>query len=397
MTKTEKIFIELLGAGSLGKELNEYIKENITDECLKEVLSLSKRHSVLNVVTFALLKNAALRENDKKAYRSQIMMWAVRHEKMAYELKKISDLFEENEIYHIPLKGAVLRNYYPEPHLRTSCDIDVYIKEEDLEKAESLLKSELGYSLRVRDPHDIGFITKNNISFELHFKLIEALNSKGEQKYRWNADCLKDVWDKAVPEQDKKYCLKMSDEHFYFYHIAHMAKHFEHRGCGARFFVDLWILNHKLSFDKEKRDALLKEGKLKDFEREAVLLSEVWFADAEETPVSRKMESFVLRSGTYGTLDNLVSIQQSKQKGRIKHIANEIFLPYQTLKKNYKILEKHKWMYPFCQFDRWMGLLSSDKREKSTSYKIVKMSAAKSSDETKVTAELFDKLGLSRK
>ena len=77
----------------------------------------------------------------------------------------------------------------------------------------------------------------------------------------------------------------------------------------------------------------MEKGQLKDFEKEAVYLSEVWFSGKEETLVSKQLENFVLKGGTYGSLDNLVSIQQGKQDGRIKHIKNEIFLPYESLKK----------------------------------------------------------------
>ncbi|MBO4954226.1 MAG: nucleotidyltransferase family protein, partial [Clostridia bacterium] len=33
----------------------------------------------------------------------------------------------------MPLKGAVIRQYYPEPWMRTSCDIDIHVKKDRLE------------------------------------------------------------------------------------------------------------------------------------------------------------------------------------------------------------------------------------------------------------------------
>ena len=54
----------------------------------------------------------------------------------------------------------------------------------------------------------------------------------------------------------------MTDEMFYFYHIAHMAKHFEEGGCGIRPFIDLWTLDNIKDVDHDKRDELLSRGNL---------------------------------------------------------------------------------------------------------------------------------------
>ena len=59
-----------------------------------------------------------------------------------------------------------------------------------------------------------------------------------------------------------------------------MAKHFVSTGgCGIRPFLDIWVLNHKIDFNREKREKLLSDGGLDVFAKQAELLSEVWFGN----------------------------------------------------------------------------------------------------------------------
>lgn len=46
----------------------------------------------------------------------------------------------------------------------------------------------------------------------------------------------------------------MSDADFYAFHLEHMKQHFTTGGCGIRFFLDLWILNHSVKDKKEKKE-----------------------------------------------------------------------------------------------------------------------------------------------
>lgn len=46
-----------------------------------------------------------------------------------HELSVIKSEFEKNGIDYAPIKGSVVREYYPRPELRTMGDADVLIKE----------------------------------------------------------------------------------------------------------------------------------------------------------------------------------------------------------------------------------------------------------------------------
>ena len=151
------------------------------------------------------------------------------------EQQTIYKLFEDNAIEFIPLKGAVIRQYYPEPYMRTSCDIDILVHEEDLERAKNALVSALNYKSSEKISfHDISLFSLGGIHLELHYNLKEKRQNLDE--------LLGKVWDYAVNTKEGKYFKLQSPEFYIFYHIAHMANHFLRGGCGIRTFIDLYFI-----------------------------------------------------------------------------------------------------------------------------------------------------------
>jgi hypothetical protein len=167
---------------------------------------------------------------------------------------------------------------------------------------------------------------------------------------------LRKVWDTAIA-RDNGFLHEMPDELFYFYHIAHMAKHLENGGCGIRPFIDLWILDQMEELDHTKRDELLKQGKLLEFADVARRLSRIWFGDEVHDFATEQLEDYILGGGVYGNSKNRITIQQQKKGGRIKYAISKIFLPYKILKFHYPILERYRWLMPIMQVRRWGKLI----------------------------------------
>lgn len=186
---------------------------------------------------------------------------------------------------------------------------------------------------------------------ELHYDLI----ADGEANK--SAAVLRNVWDAVVVREGSGYWYEMPDNLFYFYHIAHMAKHFEYGGCGIRPFIDLWIFDHIDGVDTEKRDILLREGNLLTFANVARKLSCIWFDKEQHDAVTQQMEEFILRGGVYGTNTNRIIVQQQKRGGRIKYALSKIFIPYDVIKFHYPILQKYRWLTPIMEVRRWCKLV----------------------------------------
>lgn len=128
----------------------------------------------------------------------------------------------------MPLKGAIIRDYYPSPELRTSCDIDILVPSDYLDSAIDCLVSECNYTFERRYSHDVSLFSPSKVHLELHFNLIEN-NEK-------ISNVLNNIWNTSTLDKDSNFRYIMSTEFFVVYHIAHMAEHFIHGGCGVRNF-----------------------------------------------------------------------------------------------------------------------------------------------------------------
>ena len=342
--------MDLIASEVCGKTIDKS-QYALTDEELAKLYKLSKSHDIAHLVGDALIKNDLIKNDEIKAkFQKQIMLAVYRYEKINYELARLRKVLNEAKIPFIPLKGSVLRRYYPEPWMRTSCDIDVLVHESDLERAVLALTSVAGYKADSKGSHDVGMFSDGGVHLELHYSLIE------DKIVGSVADILQNVWEKASPVSDNSE-YAFGDDMFFFYHTAHMAKHFINGGCGIRPFIDIWVLNHRVSFNREKRDVLLDEGGLLTFAKQAEALSEVWFGNGEHTDITRRMQDYLLKGGVYGTTANRVSVQQIRKGGKIRYAFSRIWLPYDVLKFHYPSLEGKRWLLPIFEVRRWFKLI----------------------------------------
>ncbi len=346
---TVGLLFALLRSALRGNQLQEIEKELLTDDVLQELFIISKKHDVAHLFAIGLDKNGLLKSSNNKL-KNEIIMAIYRYTQQNYEYERVCDALEAAQIPFIPLKGSVLRQWYPEPWMRTSCDIDILVHREHLEQTIVYLVKTLKYTEKERATHDVSLFSGNDIHIELHFDLVE------EGRAVDAISILKDVWQNVSLKSTKSYWYEMSDEYFYFYHVAHMAKHFETGGCGIRPFIDIWILEYIYSANKFKRDELLKRGGLLKFAETAKRLSDCWLEGVSFDEVTLKMQNFILSGGVYGSSKNRVALQQTKMGGRIGYVFSRIFIPYDKLKRYYPILEKHRWLTPFMQVRRW-GML----------------------------------------
>ena len=335
----------------------------ISARFLIEVYKLSKAHDVAHLVGDALNKSgvfenlpADLDENERAAiskvkgkFDEQIFTAVYRYENINYELEQICKTLEEAKIPFIPLKGSVIRKYYPEPWMRTSCDIDVLVHENDIEKAMSFLVKKSGAACETKGSHDVGLFL-NSVHIELHYSLIESdVVGKADIPFQ-------NVWNYAQQiEQTSQYTL--NEGMFYYYHIAHMAKHFIHGGCGIRPFMDLWLYNRVNTGNTDKRNKLLSDGGLLKFSEEAENLAATWFGNKEHSEITQEMENFILQGGVYGTLEQHLAMSQNKKGGKFKHLLSKVFLSYKDMSIYYPSLKKCPVLFPVYQVRRWCRIL----------------------------------------
>ena len=146
----------------------------LSGEELEKLYRLSKAHDLAHLVGDALIRHDLIRDEEIRAkFQKQTILALFRYEKINHELCRLRAVLNAARIPFIPLKGSVLRQYYPEPWMRTSCDIDILVKKEDLDRAVALLVEEAAYRQQSKNSHDVGLFSESGVHLELHYGLIE--------------------------------------------------------------------------------------------------------------------------------------------------------------------------------------------------------------------------------
>ncbi len=332
----------------------------LTEDCLEKLYQLSDKHDLAHLVGDALYKNHLLPKDSPAAAKFQKaqVMALYRYTRMEHERTRIYEVLENAKIPFVPLKGLVIRPLYPQPHLRTSCDLDILIHREDLSKAIALLESSLRYtSEEISDLHDISLFSPSGIHLELHYSL--------ETPYDFLNGTLAKVWEYCTPVSEGTCEYRQSSEFFMLHQVTHMVSHFLDGGCGIRPLADLSLLQNKFSYDEATLIALCQTCESAVFYEQAKLLAEVWFAEKTHTETTREMERFILGGGVYGSSQNNMEVRQHKHKSNAGYIMSRIFMPYGQLKQQYPILKKHKWLFPFISVRRWFNLLIPKRRKRA--------------------------------
>ncbi len=387
MKKETKILFLLLRSAVFGEKLDEQTKA-AASESAELLYKMARHHDLAHLVEYAFKTNGINAVDEAVAYellKSQVMS-VMRYEDLNLAVTSISELFENEKIPFIPLKGAVIRNFYPQGWMRTSCDVDILVHEEDIERAEKVLVEKLGYKSKgKKDYHDISLYSETGVHLELHFNIKENMK---------NIDrLLEKVWDYAVPVKNGGYEHELTNEFFMFQIAAHMSYHVYGGGCSVKNFIDLYLLKNKLDFDKQKLHSMLEDCRIRTFYDACLGLCDVWFSDAEHDETTLLFEKYLLGGGVYGTIMNKLAYKRSTQS-RFSYYMERIFMPYEQLIVRYPALEGKRFLVPIYQIRRWCSTLVNGRIKHSA--KTFVETENLSDEKTEFVLELFKKIGLNK-
>lgn len=387
MKKIIKLYTQLIKAEITGTPISEEILGQITPEIKEQLYHISRKNDLAHVIAAVLQRNNLLGEDELSGQYSKTLYKAVmRYENIQYEFEQICSLFEDEKIIYIPLKGSVIRQYYAEPWLRTSNDIDILIRPDDLERACEALHTQLNYYDGIRTTKDLSLFSPSGVHLELHFKIQERME-KMDRVF-----C--NLWDYVGPVKENEYKYEMTPEYFLFHIVAHIAKHMLHGGCGIRAYVDVWLLMKHLKYDEKVFLQLCEQSELTHFVEGATKLVRVWFEDEEHDELSRQLEHYVINGGTYGTTEMAMTTKRMNTAGGSGYILKRIFMSYKDLCTLYPKLVKIPVLYPFYMVVRWCKLLNLDVFKRVTNE--AKVNSAIEEDKVDELKELFEKLQLSK-
>lgn len=317
------------------------------------LLEIGKEQAILPMIRVGL-KAHSLEGEGPDAIEAQCLSDIYMFAQRDFALEEIRRCFAQNEIPYVLLKGSTLRELYPEPWMRTSCDIDILIHREDMDRATAALESETEFRQAIqekRDFHDVSFYM-GPTHLELHFSIQEDMEGPDQLLSR--------AWEFTEQGlQPQQYVF--SSEFLIFHVVSHMAYHFTHGGLGVRPYIDLWLLRHKTEYQEMQIRELCNACGLLKFYENCVRLSEIWLANQPYDALTERTEQYCFDGGVFGNFQNAFLSKQRTHRG-IRYVFHRLFLPAKQLKQAYPRLEKYPALLPYYQLRRWPKAFTSKKQ-----------------------------------
>lgn len=387
MNDVNNMLFALLRFVLCGEQLDKSLFQKLDEERLERLYKISKSHDLAHLVGAALDKADLLGESKTAGKFAKHQLMAIyRYENQKHELDRISDTLEKAKIPYIPLKGSVIRDLYPEPWMRTSCDIDVLVHEVDLDRAVAVLVEDLGYKAdEKKEYHDVSLYSGSGVHLELHFNIkenIELLDSVLER-----------VWKYATPVYEGAQRHILSKEFFVYHTLAHASYHFVGGGCGIRPFIDLWFINGTWEYDRKAVLDLCRESEIGDFFEAAEELSTVWLEGKDHSELTRRIEDYLLIGGAYGVKESYIAARQQKRGGKLGYVGSRVFVSYDHLKLKYPSLKNRAFM-PFYQVKRWVDVFKEKNVRRSV--RELKRNASLKREKVDEVSSLMEELNLNK-
>ena len=315
MTKESRLLIGALGWAVSGK--TEELSLSVDWEAL---LKLAKCHMLLPLLYDGLQKAGCWENVPRDAARTleKATMQAVCQDAQMEDLRaKLEKQLIAGEIPYVFLKGAVLKYDYPNPEMRTMCDMDVLVYTQDYPAIEKIARDLYGVPGH-SDGNHRNYRFPGGVEVEFHPNLIHQDTPVGTD--------INPGWQYTEQTPDG---VRMTEEGIYLNTLCHLANHFVAGGVGVRFVLDVWVNRHlrKYPIDREKVEAELSRFGLLTFAKNVEALAECWFAEGESNPLLEELGEYILTSGSHGRQDRAVlnNVSLSKGGSRASALWGKIF------------------------------------------------------------------------
>lgn len=301
---------------------NENNPESITDlysDNLRLLYNFCDFHSLTALICSALESADAFAEADpdiihlwkeakNKSIRKTILIDA--------ERKKIEKYMDQCEIWHVPLKGSILKDLYPGFGLRQMADVDILIDNAYRKQIRDYME-ERGYSVEKYKitKHDV-YYKPPVYNMEIHMDLFDIRqNSEWTNYYR-------NVKDRLLPDTDNSFGYHFKPEDFYIHIVLHAYMHFFEGGTGLRTLTDEYVFlnEYEKHLDHNYIRQELTKLDILEFEQKLRRLSEHILKNPNLSPELSPTETAFLnefiRSGTHGLTQFRIMHQIENLQGK---------------------------------------------------------------------------------
>lgn len=343
--------------------------ERVNEIDFDAVYDLASYHSVIATVSFAIERVTELPYKYDQAKKKTIRRLAL----FDIERSKILSVFNKEKIWYLPLKGIILKDYYPKFGMRDMSDNDILCDSSRMSDIQQILQ-DLGYTkeTNVNPIHDC--YTKAPLDFEFHKSLFNELELKSI------ADYYVDIKDKLINKKNSmEYCFTPED--FYVYMTAHEYKHYHYGGTGIRSLLDTYVFlkrhNKELNWNYIYQELAFLS--LTDFEKMNRELALKVFSETPMDNDEKQLFMYFLSSGVHGTKEHLWKNRLSQalsgddsEKSKRNYLFDRIFIHGETLKNAYPFVYRYKVLLPGLYIYRFIKAIFVKPKKIWTEYKQVK-------------------------
>lgn len=326
------------------------------------LLSLAKKHQIFNII-FPLIKDD---EDVPQEYRDKFRNFNLseisRMLVINNEREMVYDMLDENGIKYMPLKGLIIKKYYPLETMRQMSDNDILVDAKGRDIILSFMKK-MGYKCVATGENSDDYHKPPYCTFEFHLSLFfKECDFYPE---------FNNIWGNAYQDDERPYMYHMGLEDIYIYSVCHMYKHFSSAGCGIRFLADNYLFlkkeNNKLDWSYINSE-LEKYGILEYEKKCRKLAFDMFDENALDDDEIELLETFI-NYGIYGDgkirlarTINKMAEESSLEKAKKDYILKRLFPSKEKMVADNRILEKRPYLLPLYYIMRLFKALKYRKR-----------------------------------
>ena len=316
-----------------------YDTSALSEEDMESLLQTARFHS-LSAMTADALEYQGVRDKGFTSAKAMIQRRSILY---GQKLKEVSSKLSERHIRHMPLKGMILKDFYPAFYQREMKDVDILCDPGCRAQTKELME-ELGFTvMSYMELNDDVYHLQQYYSFEMHFELFGV---NPDRRYR---DYYKDISDRLL--QITPYELRLTPEDFYIYNILHTYKHFIGSGIGVRYLLDTYM------YLKEKENDMSWDYLHKEFDKLGItgfeeahrtLAQKVFSGQTLAEEENRLLEQYLLY-GTHGTYEHRIQnkvIDNDGQSNKVRYLIKRVFPYGDDLPKGYGFFRDHRAFLP---------------------------------------------------
>ena len=357
ITRTSEQLLYLMACALQGVSAREEI---LADADLKQLLIMARKHSVASMVCMALEKTAVFAKADEatkkqwidaknKAIRKNMLLDAERHQ--------LEKEFAEHGIWYMPLKGSILKDWYPKFGMREMADNDILFDPAGRKQVREIFQNRSYKTVSFRKGNHDVYEKAPIYNFEMHVSLFPGTYKDLTEQYE-------NVKEHLLPVDGTAYQFAFTPEDFYVFALAHAHKHYSHSGTGVRTLADIYVMDRHLGdiMDRDEVEQKLTQLGIAEYEQHSRVLAEKLFsavrplAETKLTEDEKEILLYYCDATTYGTVDNRVNnrlheLQENSEgitlRTKLKYCCTRLFPGKEFCEFAYPFVYKHPWTLPF--------------------------------------------------